>query len=131
MYGPRFRLRSFDSLGEPSREAVLRLMVEALVLANLSYLREHPETPPLYESGVRYEAEPDDEDDWNDIPATLALGAGDCEDLAAWRIAELRAGGERGARSRVMVWQLGARVTYHIAVRREGGAVEDPSRELL
>jgi hypothetical protein len=123
-------LRSFDSLAPPEREAVLRLMMEALVAANVAYLREHPETPPLYESGVRYEAEPDDEDDWNDIPSTLALGAGDCEDLAAWRIAELRASGELGASSRVTVWPIGSRVTYHIAVRRGDGQVEDPSRAL-
>jgi hypothetical protein len=130
LYGPRFRLRSFDSLDPPSREAVLRLMMEALVAANVAYLNEHPDTPRLYESGVRYEAEPDDEDDWNDIPATLALGVGDCEDLAAWRIAELRIAGEPRASSRVMVWQIGPRVTYHVAVRRGDGQVEDPSREL-
>ena len=130
MYGPQFRLRSFDVLDVPSREAVLRLMMEALIAANVAYLRAHPEAPRLYESGVRYEEEPDEQDDWNDIPETLALGVGDCEDLAGWRIAELRVAGEHAAMPRVSVFTEGRRVTYHIAVRRSAGHIEDPSREL-
>jgi hypothetical protein len=130
MYGPQFRLRSFDVLDVPAREAVLRLMMEALIGANVAYLRLHPETPRLYESGVRYEEEPGLQDDWNDIPETLSLGVGDCEDLAAWRIAELRVTGELAAMPRVSVFTEGRRITYHIAVRRAAGPVEDPSREL-
>ena len=130
MYGPQFRLRSFDVLDVPSREAVLRLMMEALIAANVAYLRLHPETPRLYESGVRYEEEPGLQDDWNDIPETLSLGVGDCEDLAAWRIAELRVAGEQAAMPRVSVFTEGRRITYHIAVRRAAGPIEDPSREL-
>jgi hypothetical protein len=109
---------------------VLRLMMEALIAANIAYLRLHPDTPRLYESGVRYEEEPGTQDDWNDIPETLSLGVGDCEDLAAWRIAELRVAGELAAIPRVTVFTEGRRVTYHVAVRRAAGAIEDPSREL-
>ena len=130
MYGPQFRLRSFDVLDAPSREAVLRLMMEALIAANVAYLLAHPETPRLYESGVRYEEEPDEQDDWNDIPETLALGVGDCEDLARWRIAELRVAGELTAMPRVTVFTQDRKVTYHITVRRAAGLIEDPSREL-
>lgn len=130
MYGPRFRLRSFDLLDAPSREAVLRLMMEALVSANVGYLRLRRETPPLYESGVRYEEEPDAQDDWNDIPETIALGVGDCEDLSGWRIAELRVAGEVAAMPRVTVSTQDNKVTYHVAVRRASGLIEDPSREL-
>ena len=32
-------------------------------------------------------------DSWQDIPATLALGSGDCKDFACWRVAELRHAG--------------------------------------
>jgi hypothetical protein len=130
MYGPQFRLRSFDALDMPSREAVLRLMMEALIAANVAFLRRHPETPRLYESGVRYEEEPGTQDDWNDIPETLSLGVGDCEDLAGWRIAELRIAGELTAMPRVSVFAEGNRVTYHVAVRRAAGLIEDPPREL-
>jgi hypothetical protein len=130
VYGPQFRLRSFDVLDASSREAVLRLMMEALIAANVAYLRLHPDTPRLYESGIRYEEEPGTQDDWNDIPETLSLGVGDCEDLAGWRIAELRLQGEQAAMPRVTVFTQGNRVTYHIAVRRAAGHIEDPSREL-
>jgi hypothetical protein len=130
MYGPQFRLRSFDVLDAPSRETVLRLMMEALIAANVAFLLAHPQTPRLYESGVRYEEEPEGEDDWNDIPVTLSLGYGDCEDLAGWRIAELRVAGELAAMPRVSVYRLGRRITYHVAVRRAAGRIEDPSREL-
>ena len=130
MYGPQFRFRSFDVLDVPSREAVLRLMMEALIAANVAYLRAHPDTPRLYESGVRYEEEPGNQDDWNDIPETRQLGAGDCEDLAGWRIAELRVAGEVAAMPRVTVFTQERRVTYHITVRRASGLLEDPSREL-
>jgi hypothetical protein len=109
---------------------VLRLMMEALIAANVAFLRRHPETPRLYESGVRYEEEPGTQDDWNDIPETLSLGVGDCEDLAGWRIAELRIAGELTAMPRVSVFAEGNRVTYHVAVRRAAGLIEDPSREL-
>src|SRR5262249_45709634 len=45
--------------------------------------------PPLYESGVRYQREVGTEN-WTDVARTLELGYGDCEDLACWRVAELR-----------------------------------------
>jgi len=102
----------------------------ALIAANVAYLRVHPKTPRLYESGVRYEEEPGTQDDWDDIPETLSVGVGDCEDLSGWRIAELRVAGEVAAMPRVTVFTQDKRVTYHVAVRRASGLVEDPSREL-
>ena len=130
MYGPQFRLRSFDALDTPSREAVLRLMMEALIAANVAYLRQHPEAPRLYESGVRYEEEPGTRTTGTTSPRRSRVAGGDCEDLAGWRIAELRVAGELAAMPRVTVFTEGRRVTYHVAVRRAAGAIEDPSREL-
>lgn len=130
MYGPRFRLRSFDSLDSPTRESVLRVWLEALITANVAYLRANPDTPWLYESGVTYEEEEDGEDDWTDIPETLRLKVGDCEDLAAWRIAELRVRELEAAIPRVTIHASGSRVLYHVSVRRADGRHEDPSRLL-
>ncbi len=130
MYAPHFRLRSFDILHAESREAVLRHLLEALIEANVAYLEARPETPWLYESGVTYEEERFDRDDWNDIPETLVVKVGDCEDLAAWRIAELRMRAHEDARPHVTFDQRGARVTYHVTVRRADGRIEDPSRVL-
>ena len=114
-------------------EHVLHGLLFALCAADASYLRAHPETPRLYESGVRYQAELPGREDWQTVPFALARGVADCEDLACWRVAELwvrdgvralprmtwRPKGPRGQ------WRL-----YHITVRWPDGHVEDPSRVL-
>src|SRR5262249_7586502 len=91
IYAPHFKLRAFDSLSDEAKHQCLVGLLEALVAVNFAWLREHPNAPWLYESGVRYEEEPPGRDDWQDIPETIALRVGDCEDLGCWRIAELRA----------------------------------------
>lgn len=85
--------------------------------------------PPLYRSGVRYIPEPADKEVFMAIPAVLAHGGADCEDLAAWRVAELRALG------------IDARFVVDRFVRPDGvpgrhirvfhsGRFEDPSARL-
>jgi len=129
-YSPRFVLRSFDLLPERIKIGVLESMVEALVAANMAYLEAYPRTPLLYESGVRYLEEPRGRDDWQDIPETIRRDrTGDCEDLAAWRIAELRFRGE-AARPSVRASVIRGVLTYHIRVQRADGQIEDPSRQL-
>lgn len=63
----------------------------------------------------------------------LKRGWGDCDDLAAWRIAELRIGGI-AATCKVYVREhkLGKRKLnlYHVEVRLPDGSVEDPARYL-
>lgn len=131
MYAPQVKLRSFDVLELAARESVLRLLLEALIAANSAYLQTYTNAPWLYASGVTYAEEEDGEDDWTDIPETLQRGVGDCEDLAAWRIAELRVReDETAARPHVTVTTSGPRVLYHVAVRRADGRIEDPSRLL-
>jgi hypothetical protein len=90
VYSPVFRLKSFESIPDEAKFRVMNALLEALIEANCEYLRLHPRTPLLYQSGVYYQAEPDGRDEWQDIPDTLARGNGDCEDLACWRVAELR-----------------------------------------
>jgi hypothetical protein len=136
VYKPAFRLRSFETISEGHKFAVLKHLLEALTVANIAYLLKHPHTPNLYESGVRYEEEPANRDEWQDIPDTIARRTGDCEDLASWRVAELRVrGGEPQATHAITVAELpnasGETVTtYHIRVLHEDGSVEDPSRKL-
>lgn len=81
---------------------------------------------PLYAAGVRY-MRSDPTERWQLPSETAARGGGDCEDLAAWRVAELRRAGERGAR--VVVRRTGPRV-LHAVVLRADGTIEDPSRRL-
>ena len=136
MYHPAFRLRSFDSIPDGMKLAVLVHLLEALTMANVAYLLRHPHTPNLHESGVRYEEEPAGRDEWQDIPDTIARRTGDCEDLACWRVAELRVRfGEPKASHSVSVSELPDKegrtvTTYHIRVLHESGAIEDPSRQL-
>lgn len=121
------RLDSFESLGPYERGRVLRLLVEALAQADAYYLARVP-TPLLYESGVRYA---DAGDEWRDVPALLRLKVGDCKDLVAWRVAELRRAG-RAAWPRIVLMQSEERpdyYLYHVIVETPRG-FEDPSREL-
>src|SRR5580658_6319767 len=125
MYAPLFQLRSFDVLGSDAQARVLERLLEALIEADIEYLRACPSTPSLYESGVVYEEEPGERDNWQDIPETLGLGKGDCEDLGCWRIAELRVRAEEHATPFIKSREVGNRTVVHIAVRRADGSVED------
>jgi hypothetical protein len=130
LYAPHFQLRAFDTLTEPAKLDALAHLLEALTLVNVAWLREHPEAPWLYESGVRYEEEPPGRDEWQDIPETIKRREGDCEDLGCWRLAELRVRSRENARPFVKCAVYGERTVYHVAVRRADGRVEDPSRVL-
>lgn len=131
------------------RDAVqptLAAMLNALVRINVEQMTRaaragHP-FPPLYESGVRYEREAEREgapdrlgrlprlEEWRDAAAVLEHGAGDCEDLAAYRVAELVA---QGVEARIQIIKRpqrpGARGLLHILAAAPWG-VEDPSRAL-
>lgn len=111
-------------------ESVLTHLCEALVRINVDHLRADRSIPPLYEAGVRYRQEPRGAETWLDIPRVRARRAGDCEDLVAWRVAELRVQGESAAEA-VGLWQrTPTGVLVHVQVRRADGRIEDPSRAL-
>lgn len=107
----------------------LEWMLECLVNINRSYLRIYPETPPLYRSGTVYAREKGTED-WASIKVLLRVKQGDCEDLGAWRVAELRERGKEFAKPRVKFRNVEGFWHYHIQVQRANGKVEDPSRNL-
>ena len=85
-----------------------------------------PPLPKIYESGVQYKNEP--RDIWRHAGDVAAEGWGDCEDLSAWRAAELRVSGEDTG-ARVAVYKSGPS-RYHAVVERGDGTYEDPSRAL-
>lgn len=103
--------------------------------------------PPLYTSGILYEEELPGHEDWYDVLAALRIRRHvDCEDLAAWRSAELRAVGIDV--EPVIKWQWIAREQMiaqgypasklpdrgvwlvHCCVRWPDGTIEDPSKIL-
>jgi len=122
------------SQDEESRDRVLKILLWALIALNLEYLKKNPGTPSLYKSGVRFIREREGEELWPTIGEVIKAGGGDCEDLAAWRVAELRNSGipARPAwRHRLVRMPSGQEATlYHILVFIPGRGYEDPSRLL-
>lgn len=98
---------------------------EGLVRVNLDQMRRRV-FPPLYSSGIRYKVEKGEE--WKPAAALYASKVGDCEDLSAYRAAELRFTGE-DPRAKVMVYRSAPR-TFHAVVERGDGSIEDPSLAL-
>ncbi|HEX7667012.1 MAG TPA: hypothetical protein VF407_20925 [Polyangiaceae bacterium] len=130
LYAPHFKLRAFDTLSDEAKIPALIRLLEALIGVNEAWLRENPHAPSLYASGVRYLEEPRGQEDWQDIPETILLRSGDCEDLGSWRVAELRVRSNEHAMPHVKRSLAGPRTIFHVAVRRANGQLEDPSRIL-
>lgn len=133
---PKFRITFVLDLFNGPRERELSRKVLDVMLQNLFeidclYLRSHPEAPLLYRSGVRYQEEPKGQEDWQDVPTTIGMGIGDCEDLACWRAAELAV--RYGIQARPIFKEQrreDGSFLYHIVVRYPDGREEDPSRIL-
>lgn len=100
-------------------------MLNALGAIDDMWLAAHPDTPRLYDSGVRYSHEKLQQEsakgnmDWLDIPTVLSGVPADCEDLGSWRAAELRKGADPSARA-VLKWNIqpNGAALYHVIVRR-------------
>jgi hypothetical protein len=121
-----------DDADRQRSERTLLYFLEALAWANQLLLRSERRAgrpiPPLYKAGVRYQPE-DGTEEWQDILDTITRGYGDCEDLAAWRVAELRMLGIR-AKPYIRYKRRGGRLVYHVLVLLPSGRLEDPSLRL-
>lgn len=115
----------------PARKRELLRALEFLVDLNRDAIRRSGgRLPPLYRAGVEYEREGRTiagrpKEVWRTIPQVLKRGAGDCEDLASWRVAELR---EKGINATPLLTRHGR--MFHVRVRFPDGTVEDPSKRL-
>lgn len=140
-------------LDRAASERILRAALDLLLVADVEYLRAHPETPRIYKSGVRYQREPlvteikqmypqcispcqapIHPETWQAIPYCLKSREADCEDLASWAAAE-RIVRDGIAANTAFSWRevqgpLGPMSVYHIFVRLPNGTVEDPSLKL-
>lgn len=104
---------------------VLRVLLECLIELNRTYLQFRPQTPELYESGVRY----DRTTWWETIPALYGRQKGDCKSLTAALIAQYREQGiEANPVFRFRKNPHGG-TDYHILVQTANG-FEDPSKVL-
>ena len=131
MYSPVMELKSFDTLPLDYRCNVLQGYLEALVIANRTYLKLNPGTAPMYTYALQYEMKvrPFGLDTWQDIPRTIEKGMGDCKDFSCWRVAEMRDMGIRDVAPYISVSQHGSMIVYHVQVRK-GIQIEDPSVNL-
>lgn len=119
---------------EAARIAVLEDRIEDVVLANMDFLRRHPATPALYDSGIRYQADPEPLRT-RPIEEALELGWGDCDTLAAIRAAELRMFAPPKQRHAIVRLERASDWTpedlsYHALVARRIG-YEDPAAYLI
>lgn len=137
-----FELHGVQDAVQPTLAALLNALVRIDVEQMTRARRAGHPFPPLYESGVVYERErfragvadatgrPPRLEEWRDARGVLEHGAGDCEDLAAYRVAELV---QAGIEARVQIVRRppreGMRGLLHILAATPWG-VEDPSRAL-
>jgi len=112
---------SIDADGVEELEALL----EGLVQLDVSQLRRGL-CPPLYQANVRYQREPRGREKWQTARKTFALHTGDCEDLAAYRAADLRV---VGIQAKAIIKDIRPGLK-HALVRYPDGTIEDPSRRL-
>lgn len=114
--------------------------VFGLMLENIAYLQFHPETPDLYEAGVTYKPERrrvvsgevlEYGEEWQTIPWVIYRGYGDCEDLGAWRAAELRQKYRIAANPYIKTRRMpNGFWRAHVVVRWPDGRLEDPAAKL-
>jgi hypothetical protein len=117
---------------------VLQILLDSLYATNVEWLKANPNAPRIYDKDVvthkariHYEQEPAGQEDWQDIPTTLRLGEGDCEDLACWRAAELTVRDNIHATPTFTFKpRKNGGMLYHILVKHPDGHIEDPSRQL-
>lgn len=115
-------MRATFHLPETLGASVIDAALEGLVRASEADIRAH-DIPPLATAGVRYARERGES--WLTPSQVIERGHGDCEDLAAWRAAELRVSGV-DPHARAVVYRSGPR-TWHAVVERSDGSIEDPS----
>lgn len=99
--------------------------LELLVSLDEIYLRAHPQELPLYKSGIVYGSA--NKIPWFTAPLLYDAKKGDCKDLSALRVAQLRLAGERGAKCYLKAVN---RLQWHVQVQRANGTIEDPSEKL-
>jgi hypothetical protein len=107
---------------------ILESVLEATTRANEAAMAAG-EAGPATEAirrGLKWKPEPFTDGEHFDLaPVAEARGWADCDDLAPWLAAEMRATGDDGARARV--YRSGAK-KFHVVVEDGSGQIHDPSK---
>lgn len=122
----RIKMAIPDHLVEPG---ILEAALEATTLANQGAIEQGgiPEIEDAIAQGVRWKPEPFTDGEHFDLAETVAeRGWGDCDDLAPWLAASMRASGE-DPDARPRVYQSGPN-RWHVVVQSSDGQILDPSR---
>lgn len=110
----------------PSSRAAYEAALEGLAALD-EYIVGSGVVPPLYDSGARYRKEP--RDTWRHALDVDRQGWGDCEDLAGYRVGELRVTGEDPG-AYIYTYQTGP-TRYHAIVGRTRGVIPSFARSRL
>lgn len=123
-------------LDVPAHPGALEAVAEGLVQLN-EWMFAHADNvggiqmPSLYSLPVTYRREPRGREWWQhaaDVLGVVSDRSGDCEDLAAFRCAELRYYEDIDCRVKVVRTSRGS---FHAIVEFPDGSTEDPSRVLV
>lgn len=155
MLTPLLHITLPEDDGDDRHVAPILLALQAMISVNTWHIKRALKraekgigvpVPPLYASGVYYEEDPPGREDWRDCYTVLKRGKGDCDNLVAWRVAELNAAGiaaepvikYQQVPKAVMV-QMGhptemvpedGILMIHCSVRHPDGRIEDVSKNL-
>jgi hypothetical protein len=108
--------------------AGVRTALAAATVANVELMKEWKKqgrkVPRLYQAGVKWKRQPPER--FSLFPTVLARGNGDCDQLAAWRAAELQL---KGIKAKAIPRWVRPKL-MHVVVQLPSGRLEDPSRLL-
>jgi hypothetical protein len=126
----RLRLGVPAQLAPSEKQGVLDAALESVTRANEGLIARG--FPLFAEAGpgkrFRWRPEPPGDEHFDLASTVLRRGWGDCDDLAPWHAASLRASGEDPeARAVVVPSASGVPGRWHAVVERSGGNIEDPS----
>ncbi len=109
---------------------VLQPLLDALVAINVESRRRGYRIPFLYQSGTRYDPEPEGSEQWLCSAEAYKRRRADCEDLGAWLASDYISQGEPARAIPIPQRSVAGRRLFHVVCERPGGRLEDPSRVL-
>lgn len=124
----RIRLGVPGNLDPETMGAAIDAALEATTTAQVPQISNGtvPDIREAIAAGkVKWKPEPPGDEHFDDARTVLVRGWGDCDDLAPWHAAGLRASGE-DPEARAFVYRSGPR-RWHAVVERSDGTIDDPS----
>jgi hypothetical protein len=109
-------------------EPVLNAALEAVTRLDESLLKagEIPTCDEGIKKGIRWKPEPPGQEHFDHAALVMKRSHGDCDDLAPWQAASLRATG-KDPEARAIVYKSGPK-RWHAVVKRGDGTIDDPSK---